>query len=239
MNNYTISLNDNLNDFVKKAVTEGGHANINEYICELLKNSRLKKLPKVLSDIEKLKLFNKKAERLEQYKIWQFLEENTPSWTRSSGLTSNNYPDDELIEAPCITLRLFMQDNDHISIRNMAKIYDNNPYIPNELKTAFVESRNTFNNFLDKNSLFSVQSMIWISESERATTNYTNREIFEALLYGEIAHFTQMEDYQSLYQGNFRKNFNLMQVFSIMQEFKNFIIIVKQLNQRSVPHIKV
>ncbi|GAX39037.1 ribbon-helix-helix domain-containing protein [Nodularia sp. NIES-3585] len=149
MNNYTISLSDTLSDFIKQAVAEGGYADVNEYITELLSNRRLKQLPKGLSDLEKLQLFNRKAERLEQYQLWKLLENNQPTSKVSGGTISNNFPDDEFIEAPLITLRLFMQDNDYISMRNISKVYDKNPDIPNELKDAFLESRSNFNIFLN------------------------------------------------------------------------------------------
>ena len=238
MNNYNISLSDSLNNFIKQAIAEGGYADENEYITELLRNCRLKQLPKRLSDIEKLQLFNRKAERLEQYQLWKYIENNQSTSEVSGGTISNNLPDDELIEAPLITLRLFMQDNDHISTRNISKIYDTNPEIPNELKYAFVEYRSNFNNFLKKESLFSIESIIWINEREYHTTHYTNKEILEALLYGEVAHFTQMEDYQKLCENKFNKSLNLMQLMVILQNFKRFIIVVKKINQQVIPYIK-
>ncbi|MEH2412089.1 ribbon-helix-helix domain-containing protein [Nostoc sp.] len=177
MNNYTISLSDSLNNFIKQAIAEGGYADENEYITELLRKSQLKQLPTRLSNIEKLQLFNIKTERLEQYSLWKYIENNQSTSQISEGTISNNLPADELIEAPLITLRLFMQDNDCISIRNISKIYDSNPEIPNELKDAFVESRSNFNKFLNKESLFSIESIIWINEREHHTTHYTNKEI--------------------------------------------------------------
>ncbi|MEH2376235.1 ribbon-helix-helix domain-containing protein [Nostoc sp.] len=239
MNNYTISLSDSLNDFIKQAIAEGGYVDENEYITELLRNHRLKRLPKKLSDIEKLQLFNRKAERLEQYQLWKYIENNQSTYKVSGGTISNNLPDDELIEAPLITLRLFMQDKDHISIKNISNIYDSNPQIAKELKDAFVESRNNFNDFLKKESLFSIESIIGINEREHHhTTHYTNNEILEALLYAEIAHFTQMEDYQKLYSNPFNKSFNFIQIMVIIKNFKSFILIVKKINQQAIPYMK-
>jgi Arc/MetJ-type ribon-helix-helix transcriptional regulator len=237
MNNYTISLSDTLNDFIKQAVAEGGYTDGNEYITELLSNVRLKKLPKRLSDLEKLQLFNRKAERLEKYQLWKHLENNQPTFKVSGGTISNDFPDDELIEAPLMTLRLFMQNNDYISIKNISKVYDSNPVIPNELKDHFVASRRNFNNLLDKNSLFSIQSLIWINEHEHHATHYTNREILESLLYGEISHFTRMEDYQILYGYPVNNGINLMQFMAIIQEFKKFILVVKEINHQAIPHL--
>lgn len=237
MNNYTISLSDTLNDFIKQAVAEGGYANENEYITQVLSNKRFKQLPNKLSDLEKLQLFNRKAERLERYQLWKYLENNQPSFKISEGTITNTFPDYEFIEAPLITLRLFMQDNDYISTRNITKIYHSNPDIPNKSKEAFVNSRNDFNNFLDKKSSFSIQSLIWINEREHHTTDYTNREILESLLYGEIAHFTQMEDYQKLYGNPVNNQINLMQFMAIIQEFKKFILVVKEINYQAIPHL--
>lgn len=238
MNNYTISLSDTLSVFIKQAVAEGGYENENEYITELLSNHRLKQLSKKLSDLEKLQLFNRKAERLEQYQLWKYLESNQPSFQVSGGQITNNLPDYEIIEAPLITLRLFMQDNDYISIRNISKIYLNNPAISDELKKAFAESRSNFNHFIDAPSLFSRSSLIWINKRERHTTTYTRREILETLLYGEIAHFTQMEDYQKLYGISLNKKINLSQFILVIQEFKKFILILKKINDEAIFYLK-
>ncbi|MBN3873981.1 hypothetical protein [Nostoc sp. JL33] len=86
--------------------------------------------------------------------------------------------------------------------------------------------------------LFSIESIIWINEREHHTTYYTNKEILEALLYGEIAHFTQMEDYQKLYGNHFNKSFNLMEFMVIIENFKRFILIVKEINQQAIPYMK-
>ena len=92
-----------------------------------------------------------------------------------------------------------MQDGDYISIRNISKIYNSNTNISDNLKRNFVESRTELNNFLDKESLFSIESLIWINEREREATHYTNRKVLNFLLYGQIAHLTQIEDYQKIY----------------------------------------
>ena len=185
-----------------------------------------------------MQLFNRKAERLEQYSLWKYLENNKPSSKVSKGIIPNNFPDYELIEAPLITLRLFMQNNDYISIRNIHKIYNSNPDIPDNLKNLFIESREELNKFLDKDSLFSIQSLIWMNERERYATHYTNREILESLLYGEIAHFTQREDYQKLYGKIFDNTFNLMQFMDIIKKFKEFILKIKGINHQTIPHLE-
>lgn len=58
------------------------------------------------------------------------------------------------------------------------------------------------------------------------------------MLYGEITHFTQMEDYQKLYSNHFNKSFNLMQIMVIIQNFKRFILMVKKINQQAIPYMK-
>jgi len=234
MTDYTISLSDTLSNFINQVVEEGGYENIDEYIIELLTNRRSKQLPNKLSDLQKLQLFNKTSEKLEKYQLWEYLENNPQTVTiPSKEITLDNFPVSEFIEAPLIKLRLFRQDNDHISIRNISKIYDSNTKIPNHLKTDFGVYRENFNNFLKQNSVFSIGSLIWINKHEHATTHYTNREILDSLLYGEIAHFTQMEDYQILYS-NSVNTINLMLCMKIMQRFKNFILDVKKINDQAI-----
>lgn len=238
MTDYTISLSDTLSAFLKQAVEDCGHANESEYITELLSKHRLKQLPKRLSDLEKLQLFNRKAKRLEEYQLWEYLENHPSSVKESEGIISDNLPNNELIEAALMTLRLFMQNNDHISIGNMYNIYDKNPKIPNELKETFVKYRSDLNNFLEQNSLFSTQSLILINEQERPTEHYKNKEILEFLLYGEIAHFTQRKDYEKLYSNPFNSKFNLMQFLFILKKFKNFILVFKEINSQTIPYLE-
>jgi Arc/MetJ-type ribon-helix-helix transcriptional regulator len=83
MNSYNISIPDNLNNFLKQAITEGGYTDENEYINELLNKRRIngiKELSRNLSDLEKLELFNIKAERLENYQLWQYMADGVTKY---------------------------------------------------------------------------------------------------------------------------------------------------------------
>lgn len=99
--------------------------------------------------------------------------------------TSNRTgPDEESVKAAILTLRFFCQDNELISIRNMATFVVGLP-VNQSLKDDFATIRNNFNSYLDREHgppLFQL--------GERTITN---REIFEAFLYGKYAHLTQHE----------------------------------------------
>jgi Arc/MetJ-type ribon-helix-helix transcriptional regulator len=237
MNKHTILLSDDSNIFLQKQVEKGGYNDASEYINELLENKRLKQLPKKLSDLQKMRLFNRKAEQLEQYTLWEYLENNKPSFT-IEGPISNNFPNREILEAPLITLRLFRMDNDHISIRNLKQIYIHNPNIPREFKENFMESIRKFNDFLQKKSLFSIQSMIWINQDELYTKYFTYEKILESLIYGELFHFTQMEDYQIIYGTAPSESINLLQFLTVIQEFKKIILVLKEINKKTIPCLK-
>lgn len=238
MNEYKIVLNYTLDAFLKQEILNEGYSNRNEYIVKLLENKRLKKLPQTLSDIQKLMLFNKKADRLEKYSLWTHLDEHQPSVRLSNGeMLHQQFPSEESLDAVMVTLRLFMQDNDHISVRNMGKIYENNPKISQQLKDNFFIIRNRLNKFLDKNSGFIIQSEIWINEVRKAEKKFTMREILERILYGEIAHFTQMSDYQEICRTPWTKVINFMLLYQILKGFKQAILEIADVNVQAIAEI--
>jgi hypothetical protein len=89
---------------------------------------------------------------------------------------TDNFPDEEAINALVLTARLFIQKNDKVSIRRMADL-ENDPDISDEWKERYSDARDLLNTVLDS------PGMVKIGEK-----HYTAREIFDVFLYGALAH---------------------------------------------------
>lgn len=82
----------------------------------------------------------------------------------------------ESVDAALLTLRMLIQNNDRISLANMAKIFSKEPEL-SSLKDAFEEIRGQVNSFLEmRNGV------------DFFGKNYTYKEAFDLLLYGSKAH---------------------------------------------------
>ena len=95
---------------------------------------------------------------------------------------------------PTLTLRFFIQNNEDISLQNMAKLYlDSN--IEPRLSTQFGQIRDRINSYLEAPSNLSI--------SEAAPL--THRDIFELFVYGDLAHAnpTKVANYRSIRQTAF------------------------------------
>lgn len=137
---------------------------------------------------ETLRLVIEKADRLEQLRFTQGLlhggkiglagertEEGFVMWRQG--------PDQESMDAFLLTLRLFVQDNDRVSFRNLERLFEELP-IEDSWKAAVRSSRARFNEWLDKPSYLVIEGK-----------KRTRREIFDVCLYGGFAHATQKETY--------------------------------------------
>jgi hypothetical protein len=130
--------------------------------------------------IDTLHLFNKKADKLNRLGFTSFVRNNNLTFSASSRDGQVTFaavePSEDETDAFLLTLRFFIQDNESISIRNMAKLYSSPP-LSTVLVTAMRKGRNDFNTFLNASSGF-----VWKSE------NLTNHRVFEVFLYGGLAH---------------------------------------------------
>jgi hypothetical protein len=84
-------------------------------------------------------------------------------------------PDKNNLKAAVLTIRMFREDNDVISFRNIAGRVAN-VAVSQSLKDRFNQSRDNFNSDLNRPPLVRVDNVA------------TKREIFETFLYGMYAH---------------------------------------------------
>jgi hypothetical protein len=130
--------------------------------------------------LETLKDFNEKAEKLLNSSIGKgVLSQDlrcTMSWKVGEGTTITS-PDfnPELLDAFLLTFRMFIQNNDRISIGRMKALYDEMP-IRQELKDGFDQARDDLNVYLDLRPIFTVagepksyRDLSHMNESKRAT----------------------------------------------------------------------
>lgn len=128
---------------------------------------------------ETLRLFNEKVDRLLSLSFFaKALDAGAiVEFSRNAGWDSVFVgPDEESIEALVLTLRLFMQDNEPISLRNMRSLYST--HLPEALRIEFIDHCTHFNEALDSDSMLSIEE----------GRQLTHRDIREIFVYGAYAH---------------------------------------------------
>jgi len=132
-----------------------------------------------------LKLFNATAEELINCSLIIESNEDKSEFQYNWNLNPNtndldflivkkNHKEDE-IKSFVLTMRLFVQDNEKISIRNLSKLYEN-MNIDIRYKTKFSTLRNNLNGYLNEKALTFIES------------SPTKRDVYDTLLYGYYAH---------------------------------------------------
>lgn len=145
-----------------------------------MKNSEIIKL---------LELFNEKAEKLARLSFVETIFKNNSGVSiiiskRDDGLydltQERRGPLEEAIDAFVLTIRFFIQDNEPISLRRLAKTYEIAP-IEKKLKEEFILLKNQINKYLDSNSFI----VININNNEEILTH---RKILYTIIYGGLSH---------------------------------------------------
>lgn len=85
-------------------------------------------------------------------------------------------PDHESVAAFVLTIRFFLQDQDKISFRKIADVYDA-PSTPAGLAADYRQVREAINDFLDGPSMFNINGQL-----------VTRRDLMEVFLYGGLSH---------------------------------------------------
>lgn len=132
--------------------------------------------------IHQLRLFNEKADELEGTRFSKALYDQQSGVIVEGDLTGSAEavvvgPDDEATRAFVLTIRLFQQDGDGISIRELADIYDAAPDVPHDIRREFVQARKALNDRLASNTMF-------VIDDERITRG----RVLDVFLYGGLAH---------------------------------------------------
>ncbi|MGB2842228.1 MAG: hypothetical protein WBC40_07115 [Halobacteriota archaeon] len=131
--------------------------------------------------IESLRLFNEKYDKLMSLGFVKKIFEEKIGFTMSVKKDApvdfqRHGPEGESIDAFVLTYRFFIQNNERISFQNMSEIYGRKE-ITQDRKEAFKNIRETINNFLDSNSILTINDK-----------TYTHREIQDIFVYGGLSH---------------------------------------------------
>jgi hypothetical protein len=145
--------------------------------------------------IKSLSLFNEKAAKLARLSFTKEIFKHNSGVTikinrRNDGfyeLTQERRgPLEEAIDAFVLTIRFFIQDNENVSLRNIARIYEVAP-IEEQLKEKFTLLRNQLNQYLDSDSfiLINVNGVI-----------FNHRKILDVVIYGSLSHAKELKKKQ-------------------------------------------
>lgn len=178
-------------------------------------------------EIDKIKktfvLFDKKAREL--------YESNFSKQLKNSGITISGEidktvkverrgPDLESIKSFVITYRNFILDTDPISIRNIAKFYEQVPQ-NHEGRKAFTKVRTHFNEFLDHTSMIVYNG-----------TKLTYKEVIETYLYGDVIHLRRHDEFAEKTDDYLKKEILFNEIVFILGKAANFIYHFNAINKK-------
>jgi hypothetical protein len=129
----------------------------------------------------RLRLFNEKADRLERCDFNKIVEAAPVSVRISAAIdkptiVTTKGPGEDPVDAFVLTLRFFVQDNERISIRNIAMLYETSAAADKE-KAKVAAVRKALNEYLDSTTFITVNC-----------SQPTRRRIFEVFFYGGLSH---------------------------------------------------
>ena len=156
--------------------------------------------------IQKLKLFNEKIEELRRRNFVKQI------FGKEHGVTVNfkadaplniekRGADEESRAALALTLRFFVQERDGIKLEQIAEIYESIPELQEEAHHAR-SSVQSLQGYLDSSTGFSLGNIG--TDPAPGKGVYTNRRLFEAFLWGDMAHANddKRPDFEALTKKN-------------------------------------
>lgn len=136
-------------------------------------------------DAETLRLFVAKVNKLRRSSFARkmFTEQTgvTLSYKEGKMSTEVRGPDNESIEAMVLTLRLTMQDNDRVSLRNLAKLMDHRKG-DDDAAERFLDARHELNEYLGQSTNPPINAN---------GHDLRNEQILRGVIYGELAHLNE------------------------------------------------
>jgi len=132
----------------------------------------------------------------------------------------------EQIDAFLFTFRLFIQDNDNISIRYLFNNVFNDPEISEKWKNIFSQLRHKLNIYLDD----------YPTERERPTTQKSpkRRDILNIMLYGNLSHLTRNKEYEERMQLFFNPGYDDYQLIIILRKCYKIINAVSFISKKEL-----
>jgi hypothetical protein len=182
------------------------------------------------SELESLRLFNEKAERLLNTRFVKYLEETRKLSVSISAKKGQDVqvtrilPDPDAIEAFVLTFRFFIQDNEKSSFRQICQTYGKLP-ISSELKRNLVDWRKGLNDYLDKKISMTIQGR-----------NPSNRELLDIFIYGGLAHANPQKKaiYDEWKKMGFVYQFLEVEFCSVLEVVLRAILYVAGINKKAM-----
>lgn len=179
-----------------------------------------------------LEIFNEKVSQMERFSFVSTLLDNPEAvkfeLRNGNASLETNGPGEEATAAFAMIFRQFIQNNDPISIGNMAVIYTA-LQIPQELRDEFSAHRKNINDFLDSDA----------SGFQLSQGPITKRHLIDTILYGGLAHSTgsKRQEYEE-----WRAN---QLIFAVQTAAFNVALArvlrslqaIRDLNLRVMPHL--
>ena len=180
--------------------------------------------------IADLKRFNKKADWLLNSTFADAMLRNDSGfifeWKKNKGVdTLLIGAEGESVDAVLLTLRMFIQNNDRISIHNIAELYSLEPQL-HPFKQEFDTLRTKLNTYLDTKN-----DIVFFGK------NYTHREIIELLLFGDKGHSNRVKDnelHEIMSSPPFISNLFLNKVNAAIAIFIKFIFALSEINNKAL-----
>ncbi len=180
-------------------------------------------------EISILKVYNARVKKILDYSFVQHVQNKgihlNLKLSEKGIIDTNNFASKEALDATILNLRYFMQNNEDIGGRNMAKLYFNLD-VSQDIKKDFNKIRDKLNYELDKNCNIKFNH-----------EKLTNRKIFEAYIYGTAAHETQKEEYQKIFNHPLG-SFCLAKFCEVMFYFINCIAAIRNVNLKAISELE-
>lgn len=131
--------------------------------------------------IKQLDLFNEKAAKLERSRLFRRMSRGGVKFQvrfgrRQKTRAWHDAPKGEPVDAFVLTYRMFIQDNDSVSLGQMAALYKQLP-IARELRTDFAAARRAIRSFLAQPTRITIDGH-----------TPTHAEVCDVFVYGILAH---------------------------------------------------
>ncbi len=139
----------------------------------------------VAKALQTLRAFNKKAEKLEKFQFAKHVAKHglgfKLTFSEDESKADVHGPDEEMMDAVLLTVRLLIQNNDAISFAKMEKLYRSIP-VDSNLLDHFTQLRQTLNHFLDSPTILNLDG-----------EQITHRKVLTTFMYGDKSHLSAFE----------------------------------------------
>ncbi|MHA1302544.1 MAG: hypothetical protein ACTSQE_04775 [Candidatus Heimdallarchaeaceae archaeon] len=193
-----------------------------------------------IDEIDVLRYFNEKVNKLLQLTFTDFVTSKQVKLKLSAKRgeevkVEHILPGGESFDAFVLTFRFFIQNNEPISIGNMAELYSRLP-ISEDLKQKFADARIQYNSFLDRNS-----PLVFKNPNTEEEKRFTYREIMDIFIYGGLAHGKdkkKRELFERIMSKPIFNKFALLSFTNILTNSLTFLNFVKSINEKAISELK-